>query len=264
MRKLFLVVSIGLTALFTTLVMPAGAHAGTGTVTVVHGIPDLTVDVYVDGEVALEDFKPDTVTDPIQLPAGEHQLALRPANADADSAPALSGSATLPARANASIVAHLDAAGAPKLSVFVNDTSPVFEGKSRLVVRHTAAAPAVDVLAGGTPVFRNLANPNEAKADLPAGTVSAAVAATGTTTPVLGPVDLQLQAGTSTIVYAVGSLEGDTLKVLSQTIGGLGAADGTPAGNLPRTGSSETMLLVAIGLGLIAAGLVVARQVVTR
>jgi hypothetical protein len=41
------------------------------------------------------------------------------------------------------------------------------------VVRHTAAAPAVDVRADGQPAFRNLSNPDEAKTDLAAGTISA-------------------------------------------------------------------------------------------
>ena len=87
-------------------------------------------------------------------------------------------------------------------------------GQGRLVVRHTAAAPAVDVLAGGTPVFRNLSNPNQASADLPAGTVSASVAATGTTQPVIGPANVPVVEGQATIVYAVGSLSGGNLGVL--------------------------------------------------
>ena len=88
-------------------------------------------------------------------------------------------------------------------------------------MRHTAAAPAVDVLAGGDPVFTNLSNPDEAKADLAAGTVSASVAATGTTDPVIGPADVTVKEGSATIVYAWGSLEDDNLAVAVQTIDGL-------------------------------------------
>ena len=163
----------------------------------------------MNGKLTLEDFAPDTVTAPLELPAGTYQIAIRPANAAADSAPVLAGSATLPAGANASIVAHLDASGQPKLTVFVNDTSSLAAGNARLVVRHTAAAPAVDVLANGKPTFTNLTNPNQATADLPAGTISASVAAAGTTTPVIGPVDLTLPGATVTVVYAVGSLDGN-------------------------------------------------------
>ena len=196
MRKIVLLLGIGLLAVLSMFATPAGAQASTGTVTVIHGIPGLTVDVYVNGKLTLEDFAPDTVTAPLELPAGTYQIAIRPANAAADSTPVLAGSATLPAGANASIVAHLDASGQPKLTVFVNDTSSLAAGNARLVVRHTAAAPAVDVLANGKPAFTNLTNPNQATADLPAGTISASVAAAGTTTPVIGPVDLTLPDAT--------------------------------------------------------------------
>ena len=218
MRKIVLLLGIGLVAVLSVFATPAGAQASNGTVTVIHGIPGLTVDVYVNGKLTLEDFAPDTVTAPLELPAGTYQIAIRAANAAADSTPVLAGSATLPAGANASIVAHLDASGQPKLTVFVNDTSSLAAGNTRLVVRHTAAAPAVDVLANGKPTFTNLTNPNQATADLPAGTISASVAAAGTTTPVIGPVDLTLPEATVTVVYTVGSLDGKTLHALVQTI----------------------------------------------
>jgi hypothetical protein len=69
-------------------------------------------------------------------------------------------------------------------------------------VWHDAAAPAVDVRAGGTPVFTNLTNPGEANADIPAGTVNADVTLAGTAAVAVGPADLALKEGTSTIVYA--------------------------------------------------------------
>ena len=269
MRKLVLLFGTGLLAVLSMLAAPASAQAATGTVTVIHGIPGLTVDVYVNDTLTLEDLAPDTVTAPLELPAGTYQIAIRPANAAADSAPVLAGSATLPAGANASIVAHLDASGQPKLTVFVNDTSALGAGNARLVVRHTAAAPAVDVLANGKPAFTSLTNPNEAKADLPAGTVSVSVAAAGTTSPVIGPVDLTLPASTVTVVYAVGSLDGKTLHTLAQSI----PVSTTPApttapappadGQLPQTGSS-TGLLVAFGLGSLVAGVIVTRRFATR
>ena len=44
---------------------PAFAEgAKTGTVTVIHGIPGLVVDVYVNGALTLKDFQPLTVTSP--------------------------------------------------------------------------------------------------------------------------------------------------------------------------------------------------------
>src|SRR4051794_26719090 len=62
------------TALALTPILMAGPAqaADTATVTVVHGIPDTPVDVYVDGTKALPNFTFKTVTKPIALPAGSH------------------------------------------------------------------------------------------------------------------------------------------------------------------------------------------------
>jgi hypothetical protein len=247
------------------LLLPTAAFAqdGTGTVTVLHGVPDLTVDVYVNGDLTLEDFSPGTVTDPLELPAGDYQLDVRPADAAADSDPAISGSASLPAGANASIIAHLDAGGAPTLGVFVNDMSPTAAGEARIGVRHTAAAPAVDIAANGDVVSEGLTNPNEAVLDVPAGTISAEVRLAGETDPVLGPADVTLAEGTATYVYAIGSAEDGNLDLLVQTVDGLHSdPSGVPAGDagLADTGGTVTATALA-GLGVLAlAGAAVTRR----
>ena len=138
----------------------------------------------------------------------------------------------LAANGNYTAVAHLDASGNPTATLFTNDTATLAAGEGRLTVRHVAAAPAVDVLAAGSPVITNLANPGESVLTLPAGTVSASVAATGTTDPVIGPADVDVAEGTNTIVYAWGSLADDNLALAVQTIGGLHSnPGGVPAGN---------------------------------
>jgi hypothetical protein len=219
----------------------AQAGPGDGTVTVIHGIPGVTVDVYVNGALTLEDFTPGTVTAPLTLPAGNYAVDIRPANAPSSDPPIITGSTTLPAGANASIIANLSAAGTPTLNVFVNDTAQTPAGQGRLVVRHTAAAPAVDVLAGGTPVIEDLTNPNQATLTLPAGTVSASVAAAGTTTPVIGPADVPVVAGQVTVVYAIGSLTGQSLGVAVQTIDvGQQAAESTTTTTTTTTPTTPT------------------------
>jgi len=233
----------------------AGAQEGTGTVTVIHGVPGLTVDVYVNGDATLTGFEPGTITDPLQLPPGDYELAVREAGSAPDSDPAISGSATLEAGQNVSIVAHLDAGGQPTLTVFANDTSQIEAGQSRVTVRHTAAAPAVDILAGGEPLISGLENPNEETATVPAGSYPVAVAAAGTTDPVIGPTDLALEAGTAYAVYATGSLEAGNLDLLVQTWDGLGAApsgvaagtDGLAASGLP----AWVAVLMAFGAVLV-------------
>ena len=97
--------------------------------------------------------------------------------------------------------------------MFENDTSTVDAGQGRLTVRHVAAAPAVDVLAGGKAIIEGLENPDEESLELDTGTVEAAVAAAGTTDPVIGPAAVTIKESTTTIVYAWGSLEDDNLKL---------------------------------------------------
>ncbi|MFY1695316.1 MULTISPECIES: DUF4397 domain-containing protein [unclassified Solwaraspora] len=245
---------VGLSAVTAT-----PAFAATSDVSVVHGIPGTPVDVYVNGERTLENFQPGDVAGPLELPEGSYDLALtRPGEPVAD-AILTADDAAVPGGANISIVAHLGADGAPTITPFVNDVSATDAGQARLIVRHTAAAPGVDVRAGGEPVFRNLTNPNEESADLPAGTVAADVVLTGTDTVVLGPTDLNLNEGTATIVYAIGSAEEETLNVVAQTISGLHSApDGVPSGTggLADTGSNTAVWTLAalVGVLLLAGG----------
>ncbi len=172
---------------------------------------------------------------------------------------------TLPAGANATIEAHLDASGSPTASVFVNDISEIAAGETRLTVRHTAAAPSVDVLAADAVLFAGLSNPNQAAGDVPAGTYNAKVVPAGATEPVVFEADLNLPAGTSTIVYAIGSLEGGSFTVAVQTIGGLGAAPtGVPTGTAGLAAEGFPVALTVVGaLALLAAtgsGVALARR----
>jgi hypothetical protein len=205
--------------------------AGPSKVSVVHGIPGQPVDVYVNGAKTLDNFQPSTVAGPLSLAAGKYDIVIvKPG--DPVSSPIIKvDQAAVPADANITLVAHLTADGKPTLTPFVNDVGKVAAGKARLVVRHTAAAPAVDVRAGGQPVFKGLTNPNEAKGDIAAGTVSADVVLAGTTTVAIPAASLTLAEGTSTIVYAVGSAEGKTLGVVAQKIEGLHSTPGgVPSG----------------------------------
>ncbi len=215
--------ALGLAAVALTA-GPASA-ADDAALSVLHGVPDLTVDVYVNGELTLDDFEPGKLAGPLDLPAGTYTVAITAADAADDSDPAIGPvDLELAAGTNYTAVAHLDASGEPTATLFTNDTSATKAGEGRLTVRHVAAAPAVDVLAGGDAVISGLENPDEKVLDLPAGTVSASVVAAGTTEPaLLGPADVNVAEGTNTIVYAWGSATSDpaTLALATQTIDGL-------------------------------------------
>ena len=203
--------------------MPAQAiSATTADLYVLHAVPDLPVDVYVNGALTLDDFQPGDLAGPLDLPAGVYTVAITAADAADDSAPAIGPiDLTLAAGTSYTAVAHLAEDGTPTATLFTNDLTTIPAGEGKLTVRHTAAAPAVDVLANGAAAFTNLTNPNEVKANLPVGTISAAVALTGTTEPVIGPADVAVAEGVNTIVYAWGSAEDGNLDLAIQTIGGL-------------------------------------------
>lgn len=228
-----------------------------------HGIPDTPVDVEANGENVIEGFEFGDTEDLSAL-AGQTLAGLTVKPAGTDDVAIDGGDLALPAEGNVTAVAHLDAEGTPTLTVFENDTSAVAAGQGRLVVRHTAAAPAVDVKANGEVAFSNLSNPNEAAADLPAGTVSAEVVPTGAAEPVvIGPADLPVAEGSSLIVYAVGSLDGGTIQTLTETIDGLGSAPGAvQTGNSPVDDGTPGSLpwIVAAAAALAAGGALTLRR----
>ena len=256
-RTLLAAGTAGAVALIATPFAPASANSGNeATVSVLHGVPGLTVDVYANGEELIPDFEPGTLTDPLSLPAGTYDLQVFADGDDPDSAdPAIEANdVEVRGGANATVVAHLDANGNPRLSLFANDTSPTEAGNARLTVRHTAAAPAVDVRADGDVLFGDLQNPEEATGDVPAGSYSADVALAGTENVVLGPADLNLAEGTNTIVYAWGSAEEDNLDFAVQTIDGLHSAPaGVPGGEAGLAPETDGAPAWALGLGLMSA-----------
>ena len=155
---------------------------------VVHGIPGVNVDVYVDGSLAIKDFRPGQVVGPVNLPIGCcRQLSLYAAGATpAQSQPVLQISAPLPTARAATVIAHLKADGTPTISLFTE--RPEFTGPrgfGTINVRHTAAFGAVDLWAapasGGelTKIASGLTNPNSLRLVLPVGQYRVAVVPAG-------------------------------------------------------------------------------------
>jgi hypothetical protein len=249
------------------IALPANAISDTSAdLYILHAVPDATVDVWVDGALLIDNFEPGTLTDATDLPAGDYEVAITADDAASADEGVVIGPITLALEANTSYtaVAHLDADGAATASLFTNDLSTTAAGEGRLTVRHTAAAPAVDVLANGAVAFENLSNPDEAKADLAVGTIEAAVAATTTTDPVIGPADVTIAEGVNTIVYAWGSLDDENLALAVQTIGGLHSnPGGVDSGTAGLAADSNNGALIG-GLGALAALLALAGFAATR
>ncbi|GAA3971290.1 DUF4397 domain-containing protein [Actinomadura viridis] len=233
MRKLFAVVLTAMALAVVAAVGPPAVAASasgprapqdsalqTATVTVLHGVPGVTVDVYANGEKVLSNVGPGVLSAPLRLPGGGYDIKIFKAGENPGGTPLARKTVTLSAGSNDTIAAHLSRTGSPMITAFVNDTSAVPSGQARVTLRHIAAAPAVDVRADGRTVATNLSNPGQAEVQLPAGTVSAEILRAGTGDVVLGVPRVPIAAGTNVILYAWGSADQHNLALAVQTIVG--------------------------------------------
>lgn len=213
-------------ATLITLGTAAPAEAATGSqrsnkaeVSILHAVPNTPVDVYLNHKLVLDDFQPGTLTAPLALKGGRYTVTITAATATNDKNPIIGpASYYFGACRSYTVVAHLDASGAPTATKYRNPLSRPANGKGRLIVRHDAAAPAVDVYADGKLAMRGLTNPRQSKATVPAATYSIAVTLSGSRTPVIGPADVAVQKRQDTIVYAWGSAAQGNLTVAVQTV----------------------------------------------
>ncbi|UCF68527.1 MAG: DUF4397 domain-containing protein [Acidobacteriota bacterium] len=210
-------------ALFT--IGPATANPDVGNVWVVHGVPGLDVDVYVNypdnAEPALPGFQFGQIVGPVELPPGDYTFDIYAAGADPSASdPVLSKSTSLMAGQYVSVVAQLLEDGTPTISLFGLDLRETAKKGSRLGLRHTAAAPAVDVVtesskyqyrgvfgteaAAGRSSFNSGAG---ASSDIPAGAYSLFLNLAGTDLQVFpadGTIDLMFEEGKVYYYFAVG------------------------------------------------------------
>jgi hypothetical protein len=137
------------------------------------------------------------------------------------------GPATIPLAAgeSASIVAHLTEGGELTASKFTNNTSRIRPNNARVIVHHTAAAPAVDICVvprNGQPklTIEGASNGDQASADVRRGRYYVDIAPAGSDQVVFGPAYVTFERKTITLVYAVGSLTNGTFTLLTKVISG--------------------------------------------
>lgn len=239
----------------------AAPPEGQGEIYVIHGLGGVTADIVVDGEVQEEGAAWTTIVGPLALDPGPHTVTLEPAEGEP-----LSATVEVAAGSSSDVVAHSRAAAeeGPVLTVFPNDLSAVGRGKSRLVVAHTAAVPPADLRVDGVVLFSNVANGEALELLVPPASYSVDIVPTGTTGPVVfGPVDLQVEAGTLTRVFALGDPTQQPMDVVVQVLPvaqeGAAAPESMPMGNggqaAAATGTSTWLgalvaaLAAVVGLG---------------
>ena len=226
---------------------PAFAQSPDASVYVVHGIPGhdvnpaldpaLPVDVQVNGSICLlKGFKFGDIAGPFTIPVGSYNFAISLANTVApctNSALLTANGVAFAPGENASVVAYQNDEGLPGVTKFDNDrTNPIANGKSRLIVQHTANAPAVDIRVArsglfgrGKPVIiSNVSNGGQTQADLlsdrkwPYPTTQITLTPAGQTSPVIGPYYFQLNPRTAYLIYAVGSLSTGSFTLIHKAI----------------------------------------------
>jgi ABC-type glycerol-3-phosphate transport system substrate-binding protein len=203
------VIGLAIVSAMTLSLFGAGAAsaAGTTTLNVVHGIPGLDVAVCVDGVKAIKNFNPGEVVAGIELPSGRYDLAVVAKGTPCTAVVLGADNVGLWAGKNNTVVANLDAKGKPNLKIFGNNVSPTAAGETRLLIRHTAAAPAVNVWANGGKIISGkwFDWGSHARRDVPQGDYKVKVTLPGSKTAVIGPARLSVDAGTVYQVYAWGS-----------------------------------------------------------
>lgn len=222
MRKLMSITALPLVVLAMTIgsVVSASADA---TVYVVHGIPDVDVDVAVDGGCALEYFMFGDQAGPLMLPAGDHQITI----SLADDMDPCGGDVVLDVNVpfadgeNVTVIAYLDDMGSPTAGKFDNDFSRTDPGTARIMLHHTAAAPMVDVAVNRdmdamfSAAIEDFANGDQVVTSLRPGEWYVWLAAAGSTDPAFGPELVKFKPFTAYRVFAVGSLAAGNLQLLA-------------------------------------------------
>jgi hypothetical protein len=226
---------IGIVVTLVVSADPTSAAQRQASVVILHGLPGFTADIYLDGELLLDGFEPTAVAGPLRVDPGTYHVDIREVGAESDSAPALSADLEVPPGANISAVAHLSGSGEPTLSAFTNTFPRLAPGRSFLQIRHLADAPALAIRLDGRRQGSALRPGGDRLIDAdPGGHTVALVSASGSE-PLLRGEDVRLDEGAATIVYVIGSQDGDGLELMVQTLPDLGSA---PSGILTGSGDA--------------------------
>ncbi len=256
-------------ALILAIAAPASA-ADSAMVRVLHASPDApAVDVYVNGAkvgAPLAGLEFGDLSAYVELPGGTYAIKVC-AEADASVCPI-----DVPALAIAAgthyTIAATNVLASIEAQVLVDDPSPT-PGKTQVRVAHLSAdTPAVDVLTqdGATKVVTNLAYPNATDyLTLAPGSYDLKVCASADNTVCpLDPAALDLKAGYSYTVFAIGSLAGQTLTAAVGVDGVMAPPTDVETTSAATPAGSPALLLLAVGALAFVGGLRLASVRVRR
>jgi hypothetical protein len=230
-RKASIIVGTLLFVVGTASATPAASAKAS--VTIVHGLPGFTADIYLDGELLLDGFEPTSTAGPLRVAPRSYDVDIREVGAPADSPPALSGTLPVTAGSNISVVAHLSRAGDATLTVFENTFRRLPAGRSLLRVRYVAAGPPLSVRFDGRVVKEDLRIRREWGTTTAPGRHRIAFGSSSANDLLIPASDIRLEEGIAQIVYVVGSAGSDNLELMLQSVRGFRSA---PSGVLTGDG----------------------------
>ncbi len=205
----------------------SAAPADTGGIAIINAVPKMDISVTVDGEEVVGSLALGDLQDAYPVAPGSHEVTFSNGSED------FTATVDVTAGESADVVVHrpADVGGTPVVSVYPTPSDPLDPGKARVLLAHTATTAPADVVVDGQTVFTNIANGEFAQADVAAGGHEVSLLPAGVTgTPILGPLDVTLEEGTITAVYAYGNPKDGSMNVIVRTTGG------TPSGAEPPTG----------------------------
>ena len=176
-------------------------------ISLVHGIPDTTVDVQIGESVVINAFRPGSIAD---ISAFMGRTLQNLSLVDDSTGQTILGpipELEVPLTGSWSLVAHLDEEGDPVITPFENDRTSVAAGAALLTFRHTAEAGPVDLLIGDQRPVTNAANGDSAAIELPDGTLANAQVAPAGDPAAVSISSLDLEPQTNTVIYAIGDLD---------------------------------------------------------
>lgn len=210
------------------------AKANQGKIAIVQAVPKLALTVTVDGQQVQQDVAEGTILGPLELSAGSHDVTFSDGSND------ISSSVDVTAGESSDVVVHRPAqvGGTPVVSVYPTPSDPIAPGKARVLLAHTATTAPADVVVDGQTVFTNIANGEFADADVPEGSIEVALLPSGAegADPILGPLDVTLEARTLSMIYAYGNPRDSSMNVIAHTVDL--AADGSVRPSRIETGSA--------------------------
>ncbi|MBV9831841.1 MAG: DUF4397 domain-containing protein [Marmoricola sp.] len=195
----------------------APTAAAKSSVDLVQALPGATVSVQVDGRTVGSQLSLGKVVGPVALAVGAHEVRFEPTGG----APATAATITVESGSVHDVVLHApaDPSGDPVVSVFRTPDAPIAAGKARVLLAHAAEVGAGDIWVDGQKAFTSITNGQYAQADVPAGPHSVAIRPAGQTgKPILGPLSVDLAAGTVTLAYAVGNPAQGGMSVVAHAV----------------------------------------------